>query len=153
MESNNIVNMFLGNIWTFAQDTPGLHNKIPAQKIFARVWVAQEPVFHRQWLRFSRVWVRKDGNLVMETGCGAPSRCEDCTRLACISSARYTYIHIYTLWMCMYIYIYIYIYTHAYNCIIHWLGLPHPSARDSQRPPQKRRALHMYCAQTYNISI
>ena len=26
------------------QDTPGLHNKIPANKIFARVWVAQEPI-------------------------------------------------------------------------------------------------------------
>ena len=24
--------------------TPGLHNKIPAHKIFARVWVAQEPI-------------------------------------------------------------------------------------------------------------
>ena len=28
-------------------NTPGLHNKIPAHKIFARVWVAQEPFFHR----------------------------------------------------------------------------------------------------------
>ena len=25
--------------------TPGLHNKIPAHKIFARVWVAQQPFF------------------------------------------------------------------------------------------------------------
>ena len=25
--------------------TPGLHSKIPAHKIFARVWVAQEPFF------------------------------------------------------------------------------------------------------------
>ena len=24
--------------------TPGLHNKIPAHKIFARVWLAQEPI-------------------------------------------------------------------------------------------------------------
>ena len=24
--------------------TPGLHNKIPAHKIFARVWVAQESI-------------------------------------------------------------------------------------------------------------
>ena len=24
--------------------TPGLHHKIPPQKIFARVWVAQEPI-------------------------------------------------------------------------------------------------------------
>ena len=24
--------------------TPGLHNKIPANKTFARVWVAQEPI-------------------------------------------------------------------------------------------------------------
>ena len=28
--------------------TPGLHNKIPAHKIFARVWVAQKSLlFHR----------------------------------------------------------------------------------------------------------
>ena len=26
--------------------TPGLHHKIPALKIFARGWVAQEPVFY-----------------------------------------------------------------------------------------------------------
>ena len=26
--------------------TPGLHNKIPALKIFARGWVAQEPIFY-----------------------------------------------------------------------------------------------------------
>ena len=25
-------------------NTPGLHNKIPAQKIFAKGWVAQEPI-------------------------------------------------------------------------------------------------------------
>ena len=25
-------------------NTPGLHNKIPALKIFARRWVAQEPI-------------------------------------------------------------------------------------------------------------
>ena len=50
-------------------DTPGLHNKIPPHKIFARVWIAQELCFTLSTLRFSRVWVRKDGNLVMETGC------------------------------------------------------------------------------------
>ena len=49
--------------------TPGLHNKIPALKIFARGWVAQESIFSLSTLRFSRGWVRKDGNLVMETGC------------------------------------------------------------------------------------
>ena len=27
-----------------AVPTPGVHNKIPAHKIFARVWVAQEPI-------------------------------------------------------------------------------------------------------------
>ena len=26
--------------------TPGLHHKIPAHKTFARVWVAQEPIFY-----------------------------------------------------------------------------------------------------------
>ena len=26
-------------------NTPSLHNKIPAKKIFARGWVAQEPIF------------------------------------------------------------------------------------------------------------
>ena len=25
-------------------DTPGLHNKIPVKKVFARGWVAQEPI-------------------------------------------------------------------------------------------------------------
>ena len=50
--------------------TPGLHNKIPALKIFARGWVAHESIFVTlSTLRFSRGWVRKDGNLVMETGC------------------------------------------------------------------------------------
>ena len=49
--------------------TPGLHNKIPAYKIFARGWVAQICLFDWWRLRFSRGWVRKDGNLVTETGC------------------------------------------------------------------------------------
>ena len=53
--------------------TPGLHNKIPAHKIFARVWVAQEPICYTINAKISRVWVRKDGNLVMETGCTAIS--------------------------------------------------------------------------------
>ena len=45
-------------------------NKIPALKIFARGWVAQESIFFTlSTLRFSRGWVRKDGNLVTETGC------------------------------------------------------------------------------------
>ena len=51
------------------RNTPGLHNKIPAFKIFARGWVAQICLFHWQRLRFARGWVRKDGNLVTETGC------------------------------------------------------------------------------------
>ena len=29
---------------TCASHTPGLHNKIPAYNIFARGWVAQEPI-------------------------------------------------------------------------------------------------------------
>ena len=49
--------------------TPGLHNKIPALKIFARGWVAQESMFVYTINANSRDWVRKDGNLVMETGC------------------------------------------------------------------------------------
>ena len=32
----------------------------------------RNPFFHRWRLRFSRVWVRKDGNLVTETGCKPP---------------------------------------------------------------------------------
>ena len=43
--------------------TPGLHNKIPALKIFARGWVAQEPIFYTINAKIL------DGNLVMETGC------------------------------------------------------------------------------------
>ena len=31
---------------TGTTNTPGLHNKIPAHKIFARVWVAQESIFY-----------------------------------------------------------------------------------------------------------
>ena len=50
--------------------TPGLHNKIPALKVFARGWVAQEIVFFiDSGVIFSRGWVRKDGNLLRETGC------------------------------------------------------------------------------------
>ena len=58
--------------------TPGLHNKIPALKIFARGWVAQESICTLSTLRFSRGWVRKDGNLVMEAGC----RVDPTTRLS-----------------------------------------------------------------------
>ena len=39
--------LFLGNLsYSKIQLTPGLHNNIPAHKIFARVWVAQEPIFY-----------------------------------------------------------------------------------------------------------
>ena len=31
---------------SISQGTPGLHNKIPALKIFARGWVAQESIFY-----------------------------------------------------------------------------------------------------------
>ena len=45
----------------------------------------RNPFVHRWWLRFSRGWLRKDGNLLTETGC--------------TSFPRY---------ICIYIYIYIY---------------------------------------------
>ena len=42
--SYNITNnLYIYNSYS-SFNTPGLHNKIPANKIFARVWVAQEPI-------------------------------------------------------------------------------------------------------------
>ena len=37
----------LFNTYAWCTSTPGLHNKIPPRKIFARVWVAQEPFFSK----------------------------------------------------------------------------------------------------------
>ena len=36
----SIITIIMTSVFT----TPGLHNKIPAHKIFAKVWVAQEPI-------------------------------------------------------------------------------------------------------------
>ena len=52
-------------------DTPGLHNKIPALKIFARGWVAQESIFHTINAKTFQGLGPKRLNLVMETGCKA----------------------------------------------------------------------------------
>ena len=49
--------------------TPGLHHKIPAHKIFARVWVAQEPISSQVVAKIFQGLEKKDGHLVMETGC------------------------------------------------------------------------------------
>ena len=49
--------------------SPGLHNKIPAHKIFARVWVAQEPICYSIKANIFQGLGPKNGNLVMETGC------------------------------------------------------------------------------------
>ena len=37
----------------------------------------RNPFVHRWRLRFSRVWVRKDGNLVTETRCSAPAETQN----------------------------------------------------------------------------
>ena len=43
--SNMIITKNHGHINLNVHTTPGLHNKIPANKIFARVWVAQKSLF------------------------------------------------------------------------------------------------------------
>ena len=49
--------------------TPGLRNKISAYKICARGWVAQKSMFYTINAKIFQGWVRKDGNLLTETGC------------------------------------------------------------------------------------
>ena len=39
-----LIQRFIANIIRIEIHTPGLHNKIPAYNIFARGWVAQEPI-------------------------------------------------------------------------------------------------------------
>ena len=100
---------------------PGLHNKIPAHKIFARVWVAQEPILSQVAKIFQGLGPKRrkscDGDLVCsddiynrESGriinfVGCPQR----------SSTQYIYIYIYIcIYTHVYIYIYIYIHIHIY---------------------------------------
>ena len=52
--------------------SPPIHpvsiTRFPLSRFSPGAGLLRNPFFHRS-LRFSRVWVRKDGNLVMETGC------------------------------------------------------------------------------------
>ena len=43
--------------------------RFPLSRFSPGAGLLRNPFFHRQWLRFSRGWVRKDGNLLTETGC------------------------------------------------------------------------------------
>ena len=45
--------------------------RFPLTRFSPGAGLLRNPFVHRS-LRFSRVWVRKDGNLVMETGCTLP---------------------------------------------------------------------------------
>ena len=99
---------------------PVSKTRFPLRRFSPGAGLLRNPFFHRS-LRFSRVWVRKDGNLVMETGCiRHKAMCARArasvphARLPVCARARLhvnTYIYIYT-YICIYIYIYIYIYIH-----------------------------------------
>ena len=65
-------------------------------------------------VRFSRGWVRKDGNLVRETGCKAQGPAEEHGGGAAQARGRPDLPGYYTS---TYIYIYIYIYTHVCICV------------------------------------
>ena len=43
--------------------------RLPLRRFSPGAGLLKNPFVHRQWLRFSRGWVRKDGNLLSETGC------------------------------------------------------------------------------------
>ena len=43
--------------------------RFPLRRFSPGAGLLGNPFVHRQWLRFSRGWVRKDGNLVTQTGC------------------------------------------------------------------------------------
>ena len=43
--------------------------RFPLRRFSPGAGLLRSRLFHRQWLRFSRGWVRKDGNLLKETGC------------------------------------------------------------------------------------
>ena len=43
--------------------------RFPLTRFSPGAGLLRNPFFHRQRLRFSRGWVRKDGNLLTETGC------------------------------------------------------------------------------------
>ena len=46
--------------------------RFPLSRFSPGAGLLRNPFVHRWWLRFSRGWVRKDGNLVTETGCMKP---------------------------------------------------------------------------------
>ena len=54
--------------------TPGLHNKIPLRTFSPGAGLLRNPFVKLSTLRLSRGWVRKDGNLLRETGCKSPRR-------------------------------------------------------------------------------
>ena len=43
--------------------------RFPLSRFSPGAGLLRNPFVHRQWLRFPRGWVRKDGNLLTETGC------------------------------------------------------------------------------------
>ena len=113
----------------------------------------RNPLFTLSRLRFSRGWVRKDGDLLTETGC---TQAVKAVREAGITPADvdavetwgevlyiiYVYVYVYTLcvghielhvcmyvYVCIYIHIYIYIYIHLYLIIFNQLLGQRPRGR------------------------
>ena len=59
--------------------------RFPLRRFSPGARLLRNPLFHRQWLRFSRGWVRKDGNLPTETRC--TPKCDDSVRSELFSVA------------------------------------------------------------------
>ena len=105
---------------------PALHpvsiTRFPLSRFSPGAGLLRNPFFTLSTLRLSRGWVRKDGNLVMETGCSEVRRraLRDLAGVrggALLGDMIYIYIHIFVIYLYMFMHIrisiYIYIYTHT----------------------------------------
>ena len=52
--------------------------RFPRRRLSPGAGLPRNPLFRRKWLRLSRGWVRKDGNLLTETGCSIMCTCSTC---------------------------------------------------------------------------
>ena len=99
-------------ILTFAIH-PVSMTRFPLSRFSPGAGLLRNPFVHRWRLRLSRGWVRKDGNLVTETGC---------THGSFLSLSLYSYIYMYIyiyIYICRCVYIYIYTYTYIHSNIVH----------------------------------
>ena len=81
--------------------------RFPLRRFSPGAGLLRNPFFHRWRLRFSRGWVRKDGNLLTETTTSSALQ-EGCAKGLRRRAHKHLYIYIY-------VYIYIYICTNSNN--------------------------------------